>query len=455
MPNKNKPEKANIARSKTRLHARFTSFLYALSALLLLVWAEASAAATVTDFRLSESNGTTRLVFELSANVHHKLFMLKNPNRVVVDIKNTKLDALINGRGIKTRHLRGIRTGQRKKRDLRLVLDLASNAKAKSFVLSPSKGKGHRLVIDLQSSGSKNIARKKIKQYKASKRDFVVVIDPGHGGRDPGAIGRRGTKEKDVTLAIGKKLAAIVERQSGYKAILTRSTDRLIPLRKRVALARRHNADLFISIHADAIKNPSARGASVYALSTGGASSELAKMLAERENAADLVGGVSISDKDEQLASVLLDLSQSATIQTSLEFAEDILKHLAEVKKLHLHRKDVQTAGFAVLKAPDIPSVLIETAFISNPKEEKNLRNSKYQKKLAKAIMKGIKQYAKRKESRGLFAQTESYIIQRGDSLSEIAEGYRMDAGAIMAFNGLKNDRIKVGQVLLIPAFSS
>ena len=242
---------------------------------------------------------------------------------------------------------------------------------------------------------------------------------------------------------------------SGYRAILTRNSDRLIPLRQRVQLARRHNADLFISIHADAIKNPRARGASVYALSTDGASSELAKMLAEKENAADLVGGVSISDKDEQLASVLLDLSQSATIQTSLEFGEDILQQLDRVKKLHLHRKDVQTAGFAVLKAPDIPSILIETAFISNPKEEKNLRNSKYQNRLANAIMKGIKQYAKRKKSRGQFAQAESYTIRRGDSLSKIAQVHQVDADAIKTINGLNNDRITVGQVLLIPAFSS
>lgn len=222
---------------------------------------------------------------------------------------------------------------------------------------------------------------------------MIIAIDPGHGGRDPGAIGRKGTREKDVTLAVAKKIKTLVNNTPGFKAVLTRERDQFVVLRNRVKKAREHQADLFLSLHADSFHNPSARGASVYALSLNGASSEAARLIAEKENASDLIGGISLDDKDELIASVLLDLSQTATIQDSLELGSDVLRHMGKISRLN--NKAVQQAEFAVLKAPDMPSILVETAFISNPKEERNLRSSKYQQKMAKAIFNGIKAHIK------------------------------------------------------------
>ncbi len=225
---------------------------------------------------------------------------------------------------------------------------------------------------------------------------MIIAIDPGHGGRDPGAIGRKGTREKDITLALAKKLKVLVNKTPGFKAVLTRERDQYMALRNRVKKAREHRADLFLSLHTDSFRNPSARGASVYALSLNGASSEAARLLAEKENSSDLIGGISLDDKDELIASVLLDLSQTATIQDSLELGSDVLKHMGKISRLN--NKTVQQAEFAVLKAPDMPSILIETAFLSNPKEEINLRSSRHQQKIASAIFDGIKAHVKTRQ---------------------------------------------------------
>lgn len=220
-----------------------------------------------------------------------------------------------------------------------------------------------------------------------------MAIDPGHGGEDPGASGRLGTKEKNVVLAIGRKLKALLNRKHGIRAFLVRDGDYYIGLKKRMRIARNHKADLFISIHADAFRNPLVYGSSVYVLSQRGASSEAAKWLADRENSADLVGGVSLDDKDDLLASVLLDLSQTATLDASINLGANILNELKKLGKTH--KKKVQRAGFMVLKSPDIPSILIETAFISNPDEERRLRNSRHQQRVAKAILTGVLRYLK------------------------------------------------------------
>ncbi len=355
----------------------------------------AAAKTALTGVRVSQSNGDhTRVVFDLSGEVEHSLFTLSSPNRVVVDLKNVRKSTALVTDENHTRLLKGIRSAQRNRDDLRLVLDLDNKVRPRSFVLKPDGKQGHRLVVDMYTTKlSPTPIKTSQQQREQKKKEFIIAIDPGHGGKDPGAIGHKGTREKDITLAVAKKLKTMINRSSGFRAVLTRDTDRFVALRHRVEKARKNNADLFVSLHADAFKSPKVEGASVYALSLNGASSEAARWIAHKENASDLLGGISLDDKDDLIASVLLDLSQSATIQDSLELGNDVLKHLGKVGKLN--KRSVQQAGFAVLKAPDMPSILIETAFISNPKEERRLRSSKHQHKLARAILSGIKSHVK------------------------------------------------------------
>ncbi len=351
--------------------------------------------AALTGVRVAQTNADhTRVVFDLSDNIEHNLFVLSNPNRVVIDLKDVRKSAALVSDENETELLRSIRSAVRQSDDLRVVLDLKGKARPRSFMLQPDSKNGYRLVVDMHATAlSPTPIKTSREQRHAKKKQVVIAIDPGHGGRDPGAVGRNGTKEKDVTLAMGKKLAEIINKTPGYKAVLTRSTDKYIVLRNRVKTAREHQADLFISLHADAYKSPRVEGASVYALSLNGASSEAARWIAEKENASDLIGGISLDDKDDLIASVLLDLSQTATIQDSLELGSEILNRLGKVGKIN--KEHVQQAAFAVLKAPDMPSILIETAFISNPKEERRLKSSKHQKKIAKAIFSGIQNHVK------------------------------------------------------------
>jgi N-acetylmuramoyl-L-alanine amidase len=351
--------------------------------------------AALTGVRVAQTNADhTRVVFDLSDNIEHNLFVLSNPNRVVIDLKDVRKSAALVSDENETELLRSIRSAVRQSDDLRVVLDLKGKARPRSFMLQPDSKNGYRLVVDMHATAlSPTPIKTSREQRHAKKKQVVIAIDPGHGGRDPGAVGRNGTKEKDVTLAMGKKLAEIINKTPGYKAVLTRSTDKYIVLRNRVKTARKHQADLFISLHADAYKSPRVEGASVYALSLNGASSEAARWIAEKENASDLIGGISLDDKDDLIASVLLDLSQTATIQDSLELGSEILNRLGKVGKIN--KEHVQQAAFAVLKAPDMPSILIETAFISNPKEERRLKSSKHQKKIAKAIFSGIQNHVK------------------------------------------------------------
>ena len=355
----------------------------------------AASRTALTSVRVAQSNQEhTRVVFDLSGDIQHDLFTLAEPHRVVIDLKNVRKSAALVSEEHQTNLLQGIRSSTRNNKDLRVVLDLKGKARPRSFMLQPNDKAGHRLVIDMHATKLSPTPIKTSQQKRrAKKKEIVIAIDPGHGGRDPGAVGRRGTREKDVTLAVAKKLKKVISATPGFKAVLTREGDQFVVLRKRVEKARKHQADLFISLHADAFKSPNVEGASVYALSLNGASSEAARWIAEKENASDLIGGVSLDDKDDLIASVLLDLSQSATIQDSLELGSDVLKHLGKVGKLN--KDQVQQAGFAVLKAPDMPSILIETAFISNPKEERRLKSSKHQHKLAKAIFSGIRTHMK------------------------------------------------------------
>jgi N-acetylmuramoyl-L-alanine amidase len=336
-------------------------------------------------------------VFDLSAGFEHRLFTLADPYRIVIDLKDTRKSDAIEIDNVSTNLVSGLRSASKNNGRLRVVLDLQAKVRPRSFELKPDGKSGHRLVVDLHATNlSPTPIKTNQRERKKAKKQFVIALDPGHGGRDPGAIGKRGTREKDIALAVARKMKTLINRTSGYRAILTRDADRYVTLRNRVKKARQAEADIFISLHADSFHKSHVKGASVYALSLRGASSEAARWIAKKENSSDLIGGISLDDKDDLIASVLLDLSQTATIQDSLELGSDVLSHLGKVSKLN--NRKVQQAGFAVLKAPDMPSILIETAFLSNPSEEKKLRSSKHQHKLAKAVFSGIRKHLKSRQ---------------------------------------------------------
>ena len=415
----------------------------------------ARAEVQVRDVRLWAGPEATRVVLDLSAPASHQLFTLDNPSRVVVDVKPANMDLgkvrLPAGVGL----VKSVRGANRPGGEVRIVVDLAAAAKPRSFVVPPEGRYGHRLIIELDAERAR--AQTPVIRADEGSRDLVIAIDAGHGGEDPGAVGRRGTYEKNVVLEIARRLAEEIDREPGMRAVLTRNGDYFLSLQQRVAIARRHRADLFISVHADAFKNPNARGSSVYVLSPKGATSEAARWLAQRENAADLVGGVSLDDKDDMLASVLLDLSQNASIGASLDVGDFVLNRLGSVNRLH--KTSVQQAGFVVLKAPDIPSILVETAFISNLEEEQRLREGRYQAQLAQALMAGVREYFYANPPPGTWVARNrapgggprEVVIARGDTLSGIASRYNVSVPVLRRHNGLKNDNIRVGQVLAIP----
>lgn len=431
----------------------------AVTAALALVAAAAIGASSdgVNKIRIAAASGATRVVLDLKRPVSHTVFTLSNPARVVVDLHATTIDATSVGVPGPTGIVQRVRLANRDNGDARVVLDLAEPARPRSFPVPPDGSSGHRLVIDLELLRTERVV--KATPGAERGRNIVVALDAGHGGKDPGAIGRRGTREKDVVLQIVRRVKARIDREPGMEAYLTRDGDYFVPLRERIERARRQRADLFVSIHADAFKNQRARGSSVYVLSPRGASDEASRWLAERENAADLVGGVSLDDKDAMLASVLLDLSQTAAIDASTSVADQVLTRLSAVGRVH--RSNVGRAGFLVLKSPDIPSILVETAFISNPAEEKQLKNAKHQEALAGAILDGVRAYFYDNPPPGTLLAIEGpptrtgpveHIIVRGDTLSDIASRYNVSLAALRRQNGLKNDRIRIGQVLQIPA---
>ncbi|MEO8991923.1 MAG: N-acetylmuramoyl-L-alanine amidase [Nitrosospira sp.] len=370
----------------------------------------------------------TRLTLESNAPIRYTLSIIKNPDRVAIDLEQVvltpELEKLADRIDDADPYIQAVRIGRFKPGILRLVLDLKTQAVPQAFVLKPVGDYGHRLVLDLYpavpsdplmallnetttatlqadaSSGININSKTETRSTNASAakkhkpemmRLITVAIDPGHGGEDPGAISRRGTHEKNITLAIAKKLKAKIDKEPNMRAALTRDGDYFISLPMRLVKARQLNADLFVSVHADAFIKPHARGSSVFALSERGATSAAARWLAKKENDADLIGGVNLDIKDPYLKQTLLDLSQTATINDSLKLGREVLSEIGDIN--HLHKSSVEQAGFAVLKSPDIPSILVETAFISNPDEEKKLKDSAYQDKLADAILAGIKRY--------------------------------------------------------------
>lgn len=416
----------------------------------------AGSAKKVDSLRFWTAPDHTRIVLGISSPVEHKIFTLDNPSRLVLDLDGIAFDTALPTISSNHKVVSVMRQAARNKNDLRVVIDLKTTIQAKSFLLKPNATYGHRLVIDLYPKQSQSETRPAVikKAAKSSKnKKWVIAIDAGHGGEDPGAKGRRGTREKDVVLAIAQKLASQINREPDMLAYLVRSGDYYIGLRQRMEKARRARADLLVSIHADAFKNRAAKGSSVYVLSNRGASSEAARWLADSENAADLVGGVSLDDKDDMLASVLLDLSQNATKDASALVAGEILKNLKDVG--HVHKKQVQHAGFMVLKSPDIPSILVETAFISNPKEEAKLRDTRHQTKTATAILRGIKTYFAHQRlpsTPTTRIAKASYKIKKGDTLSAIAQQHQVSLTSLKKVNKMETSRIRIGQVIQIPS---
>jgi N-acetylmuramoyl-L-alanine amidase len=424
----------------------------------LLVLGTAASAATVQNVRTWSGPEGTRVVLELSGPTEHRVFALANPDRVVIDLPNSSAAT-----GLRIDEPKGavtaLRTGPRPGGELRVVLELNQSAKPKTFLLTPNDEYGFRLVVDLPPAQAAPVVRRAPPQSSTNRgRDVVVVIDAGHGGEDPGASGRGGAREKDVVLAIAKKLAAEVDTQAGMRGVLVRDGDYFVSHRKRMDIAHDARADFFISIHADAYRDPNAKGATVYMLNEKGASDEAALLLAQRENASDLIGGVSLADKDQMLARVLLDLSQSAALNASMAAGQRLIRRMSAVTAMR--RRDVQQAPFLVLKSPDIPSLLVETAYISNPREEASLRSAKYQSALATALRQGIVDYFAANPPEGSYfamntvpvsPEVVRHVIARGETLSGIAERYRVSSASIRRTNSLRTDVLRVGQVLTIP----
>lgn len=417
--------------------------------------AAASAQVEVTGIRLAKNKGYLRLVFDLDKTVQHTIFSLHNPERVVLDLKQASMSRGLVDTVQANKLIRGIRSGVQNGKDLRVVFDLKEQVAPRSFQLNPSGSAGHRLVLDLHDAGQDVVSRATHSTKSVSNkklRDVVIAIDAGHGGKDPGATGKKGTKEKVVTLALAKKLEKIINNQRGMKALLIRKSDRFMRLRERINTARKNNADMMISLHADSFPNSKVRGSSIYALSVDGATSETARLLAEKENAADLLfGDVSLAIEDKMVKEVLFDLSLTGTIQSSLDIGDEVIKQIGSVNKVH--KKKVQQAGFAVLKAPNIPSVLLESAFISNPREEKNLRSSAHQTKVAKAIGRGVANYFSRKAPPGtwLSETATDYKVRSGDTLGGIANRFNTNVKDLRARNALHSSNLSAGQVLKIP----
>lgn len=432
----------------------------------LLAWIAAVPveAEDIDSVRLWRAPDHTRLVFDLSGPVEHKLFSLSSPSRVVVDIEDADLKGTFDDLKLEDTPVSRIRSAKRNDGTLRVVFDLKESVRPKSFLLRRQAGTNDRLVIDLHDRGESRAETlaSKAQSTTDGRRDVIIAVDAGHGGEDPGAIGPGSLYEKQVVFDISERLVKRLNEVPGYKAKMVRTGDYYVALRERRNIARRMQADLFVSVHADAFTHPSANGTSVFALSRSGATSETARFLAERENEADLIGGVgnvSLDDKDEVLAGVLVDLSMTATVNSSIEAGSDVLKSLGSVSRLHKPR--VEKAGFAVLKSPDVPSILVETGFISNPEEARKLSTTAYRDQVASTLSRGIQNYFNRQPPAGTYLASRreggggsagEYVISSGDTLSEIARRHNISVRQIQQENDLRDHSIQVGQVLKIPS---
>lgn len=428
------------------------------AALSLLVFAAQATATEIKSVRVSTGENYTRATVDLTEDADYRVFTLANPDRLVLDVIDGKLRRSLDGkaRGVVT----AVRSGQPDEDRLRIVFDLSAPVRPKSFMLEPAERYRHRLVIDMLPPES--VASEPVRVAAASvpeagaQREVVIAVDAGHGGQDPGAIGKSGTYEKHITLKVALELAERINAEPGMRAVLIRDSDVFVPLNRRYEKAREQKADLFVSIHADAAINRSARGSSVYMLSTRGASNEAARYLAERENRSDLVGDVSLNDKDKMLAAVLLDLSQGATLEASATAAEHVLASLTRMGKAH--KRYVERANFVVLRSPDVPSLLIETGFISNPDEERKLNDARHRARLADAVLMGVRDYFHSAPPPGTWiaanVKTRAHLVARGETLSEIASRHGVSVSKIRQVNALDSDQVRAGVVLKIPTAS-
>lgn len=407
--------------------------------------------------RVWTSPAQTRLVVDISGPVNHRIYPLNNPDRLMVDIADAQFRGKLPRIDVADPLVLRLRGGSPDGgRSLRLVLDLKQQVRAKSFLMPPNERYGHRLIIDLvPKSGLGAIPAGNDPGARSHRgpRDVIIAIDAGHGGEDPGAIGPGGTLEKDVTLAIARRLAKLIEETAGMRALMIRDGDYYVGLRERARLAHEQRADIFLSIHADAFHDARVSGASVYTLSSHGATSEAAQWLAENENKADRIGGVASQDVDDELNRVLLELIQNGAIEHSRYAAEQMVAKLGALGPLH--HGGIQQARFVVLKSPDVPSMLIETAFISNPQDEKRLRDPAHQQRIAQAIYDGVSAYFAQHPPPGTqlaaSGRARQHLIHRGDTLIEIAKRYDVSVHALQAVNSLDSDRIRVGDILTIP----
>lgn len=457
-------------------------------------------AASVDNLRLWAAPDHARLVFDLSSPAAANVFSLDNPRRLVIDLDDSRLNASVDDLNLEGSAISTVRTGVRDGNGLRVVLELEREIEPRHFTLAPNDQYGHRLVVDLEYPGESAvedpidpieamIREQEIAAQRARseavvegedpdavatpdvmepaaphpRRDIIIAVDAGHGGEDPGALGPAGTREKDVVLEMAQRLARLINATEGFRAVMIRDGDYYVGLRQRTHIAREQKADFFVSIHADAFNSPRPNGSSVYALSQRGATSETAQWLAASENEADLIGGVdgslSLDDKDEVLRGVLLDLTMTATLNDSLTIGGQVLDRLGRVNRLHKSR--VEQAGFVVLKSPDIPSLLVETGFISNPDEERRLRDGAYQQRMMDAVFGGIRNHFQRnpppasllawQRDNGRSTAGNEYRIQPGDTLSEIADRHDVPVAQLRQANELNGDVIRVGQVLRIP----
>ncbi|MDD2060118.1 N-acetylmuramoyl-L-alanine amidase [Pseudomonas sp. GD03860] len=461
---------------------RIRALVAVVGLLLTAVTVDALAVTQVKSMRLWRAPDNTRLVFDLSGPVQHSVFTLTAPDRLVIDINGATLAAPLSVSTSNT-PITSVRSAQRTPTDLRVVIDLNKSVTPKSFTLAPNAQYGNRLVVDLFDQAADAVSPPptppvattpavpvtptqpaiKLTPVPNGKRDIVIAIDAGHGGEDPGASGSRGQHEKDIVLSIAKELQRQINGEKGYRAELTRTGDYFIPLRKRTEIARKKGADLFISIHADAAPSKAAFGASVFALSDRGATSETARWLADSENRSDLIGGagnVSLDDKDRMLAGVLLDLSMTASLSSSLNVGQKVLGNMGRVTPLHKRR--VEQAGFMVLKSPDIPSILVETGFISNANEAAKLATPSHQQSLARSIHSGVRQFFQQNPPPGTYiaflrdsgkiAQgPREHSVRPGETLAMIAVRYQVSVASLRSANNLKSDELKVGQALNIP----
>lgn len=411
--------------------------------------------AEVEGLRVWSGPESTRVVLDLSGPAQHRLMTLESPERIVVDLPATSL-----GRQLELPEPKGyvsnVRTGERPDGALRVVLDLTRDAQPKTFFLEPNGRYGHRLVVDLFPPDGAPAVRRVARDSQG--RDLVVVIDAGHGGNDPGAIGASGVREKEVVLDIAERLAARLEKEPGIRPVMTRTRDRYVSHSERIRMAHDAEADLFLSLHADAFDTPHAKGATVYTLSTQRATDEVTRRVVERENSSGLKGGVSLADKDDTLARILLDLSQSAAMSASMVAGQRVIDAMQTVTRMR--KTKPQQGSFIVLTSPDVPSLLIETAYLTNPREEDLLTTPAHQGRLAGALHSGIIEYFRTHAPADTYfanhlperpATPREHVISRGETLSEIAQRYHVSVPALKSSNSLRTDRIRSGQVLTIP----